>query len=122
MRFYVIDDDDIYRFLAIRTIKLINPGSEVLAFSNAEEALQKLQSDLKNSEQLPDRIFLDINMPVMDGWGFLEGLKQFYDRFGKPVGIYVVSSSIFKKDQEKALSFSFVNSYLEKPIDPSYYA
>ena len=68
----LIDDDSIYQFTAKRIIELLNPLQKVLVFSNGKEAIDYFQASTQCNNEIPDVIFLDINMPVMNGWEFLE--------------------------------------------------
>jgi CheY-like chemotaxis protein len=68
-------------------------------------------------DRLPDIIFLDINMPVMDGWEFLNEFIKIKNNFEKKITLYVVSSSIDPRDLERAKSINLVTDYLIKPIE-----
>lgn len=116
MMFFIVDDDDSFRFLTTKAIELTNPGTAIFDFENAKLALSKI-NDLNNEAKLlPDYIFLDLNMPIMDGWGFLDEIAVFYNSLNKPISIYVVSSSLYSADKQKASTYPFVSGYIEKPI------
>jgi CheY-like chemotaxis protein len=68
-------------------------------------------------DKLPEIIFLDLNMPVMDGWEFLGEFVKIKNNFDKKISLYVVSSSIDPRDLERAKSFNLVTDYLIKPIE-----
>lgn len=108
----VIDDDSVYQFTASRTLKATHLPHEILQFQNGQEAL----SFLRGSAPLPDIIFLDINMPITDGWAFLEEFHKLKARLTKEIKIYMVSSSIDPRDQNRAKSIPEVTDYMEKPI------
>lgn len=112
----LIDDDRIYQFTAKRILELVNPLQKVLVFSNGKEAIDFLTQRALNSEQLPDVIFLDINMPVMNGWEFLEAYNEVKMEFDKKISIYMVSSSVDEKDKIRSKSFD-VKDFIEKPLD-----
>jgi CheY-like chemotaxis protein len=87
-----------------------------LQFQNGEEALQFIKSNLSNTNVLPDYIFLDINMPFVDGWMFLEDFEQLKSKLAKPMTIYVVSSSIDPRDIARAKNNNNVSDYVVKPV------
>ena len=69
---YLIDDDEIYIFTAKKLINKTDFSEEVKFFYNGKEALEAIKSKLYNEEELPEVILLDLNMPIMDGWQFLD--------------------------------------------------
>lgn len=104
----LVDDDPIFLTLAELAIKKERNQVEIFKAMNGEEAI----SFLKN--QSVDIIFLDLNMPVMNGWEFLDVLPQI-ENWGRQV--YVLTSSIDPSDQRKADENPLVTSMLEKPLD-----
>jgi CheY-like chemotaxis protein len=112
----IIDDDPIYVFGAKRTMELTKFCKSYLIFQNGEDALDKLSALILHDElnKLPDVILLDLNMPIMDGWEFLEEFTRIPCK--KAVTIYIVSSSIDPADVERAKKYSSVSNYLIKPI------
>ena len=111
----LIDDDSIYIMLAKRLISLNNLSDTVWEYSDGCEAFQALLKMHTNGEPLPDVVFLDVNMPIWDGWDFLEKFKQL-DLAPFPE-IYIVTSSSHSIDREKAASYSIVKRMLNKPIE-----
>ena len=89
---------------------------DISCYDNGQEAFLSLQSIKSDYQQLPDIILLDINMPVMDGWEFLEAYKSIKSELSKSIKIYMASSSISVNDFEKAKLYSEVLDYLIKPI------
>ena len=114
---FIIDDDDIYKFTVIRALKEYKPSQRILLFSDGEEALEYLTDNLGKSEALPDVVFLDINMPIMDGFEFMEEYVKIKPRVGKQITIYMISSSVSPEDVNKANSISEISDYIIKPID-----
>jgi CheY-like chemotaxis protein len=112
----VIDDDDIYQFTAQRTFKTIDTIKKVYIFCDGKEAIDFFADNLNDQDKLPDVIFLDLNMPIMDGWQFLKEYILLKPQIGKKIIIYVVSSSMNPDDLLKAKSISEVHDYIVKPI------
>jgi CheY-like chemotaxis protein len=84
---------------------------------NGKEAITTLNNTLKNNdEHIPDIILLDINMPVMDGWEFMEEIKRIKSKINKQIIIYIVSSSIALEDRNKSKTFTDIIGYIPKPI------
>ena len=112
----LIDDDDIYQFTFTKGLKGSSIAKKILVFSDGEEAIDFMVDNIANTEDLPDVIFLDINMPVMDGWEFLEEFVQLKPKVGKEITVYMVSSSVDPADVDRARAISDVSDYLIKPV------
>lgn len=113
----VVDDDELYRFILKSQISQIHPDDEIQLFTNGREALEHVTNGLNEGPKaLPDIIFLDLNMPVMDGWEFLESFAKIADNLPKVVTIYIVTSSMNPEDKKRAESFSSVNNFIVKPL------
>ncbi|MEH0153706.1 response regulator [Limibacter armeniacum] len=115
-RVFVIDDDDIFNFGISRMLIDSRFAEKVSIFSNGEDARDFLQQILPNDEQWPDVIFLDLRMPVMNGWKFIYSMQQELETLSKKTGIYVVSSSCDLQDKAYCLQYPFISAYIEKPI------
>jgi CheY-like chemotaxis protein len=118
----LIDDDNIYQYTARVILEATGLTKEIQSFYNGSDAIDFF-NDPGNflAETLPDVIFLDINMPIMDGWAFLEEYNKFYSRLPKNIQIYMVSSSVNSSDMQKSRSYKAVNDYLVKPVNRSTY-
>lgn len=112
----IIDDDKIYRFTTEKYIHMLKLASRVLSYSDGEEALDFLKQNTYREENLPDIIFLDVNMPIMDGWDFLEEYRELAPRLPKRITIYMVSSSIDIRDRERAQQITDISDFIVKPI------
>ncbi|MFZ6052644.1 response regulator [Halocola ammonii] len=112
----IIDDDPIYVFGAKRVMELADFCKSYLIFHNGEDALNQLSALIEKGDQeaLPDLILLDLNMPIMDGWQFLEEFSRI--PCCKKITIFIVSSSVNPSDIEKAKEYSQVSDYLIKPV------
>ena len=114
---FLIDDDNIYQFTARKILESTGLAKHIQSFYNGREAITYFKDDSNLiSETFPDVIFLDINMPVMNGWEFLEEYQELYGNFPKPVVVYVVSSSIDSYDMKKSREYKGVSDYIVKPV------
>ena len=113
---YIVDDDNVYQFLAKRTIENTGLTGTITPFSNGQEAIHSLKAAIKNNDILPDMILLDLTMPVLDGWGFLEDFSLIKEQLKKKIRLFVVSSSINPADIERAKQIEDVTDYVVKPI------
>lgn len=114
----IVDDDEIYKFTVNKTIELKKLARKVLFFSDGEEALDFMMDNVGNNHHLPDIIFLDINMPVMDGFQFMEEFVKLKPKVGKKIVIYMVTSSVDPLDISRAKKIADISDYLIKPINP----
>ncbi|MCF4102535.1 response regulator [Gillisia sp. M10.2A] len=110
----IIDDDPIFVFSAKKIMQLSDFCNSFMVFHNGEDALNNLKAVITAKEQLPDIILLDLNMPIMDGWQFLDEFIQI--PCDTEITIYIVSSSIDPADVIRAKTYDRVNNYIVKPI------
>jgi CheY-like chemotaxis protein len=109
----LIDDNPDDNFFHIREIKKVIPDISIITKHSALDALQYLNS---NPEELPGLIFLDINMPVMNGWDFLEEFRRIDDSLKKIITIIMLSTFDNLNDIQKAESFENITGLIEKPL------
>jgi CheY-like chemotaxis protein len=113
----VIDDDPISNLVCERMIKTNRYAQEVISFLQAEEGLKFLQNIIaSDANGWPEIIFLDINMPEMDGWEFLEHYQQLPESFRNRCKLFMLSSSIDKEDIQKSTQYADVQGYITKPL------
>ena len=110
----LIDDSDIDLFIQRRFLEVYNFSTELLLYKSAEEALGWLKNI--NGEAAPDIIFLDLNMPEIDGFSFLRNFKDLPEKIKHKSKIVVLTSSNSSKDREQAFSFKNVIQFITKPL------
>ncbi len=113
----IIDDDDIYLFLSKKTIAKFNPEIRMTTFVNGEEAILSFKKMILANEVLPEIILLDINMPILDGWQFMDEFLKINPPPDKSVSIYITSSSLDPADIERSKRYEAVKGFLHKPLD-----
>lgn len=113
----IIDDDFIHQFGMRRMIQRYEPTSSIIEFSNGLEAINFFKTP-HETDDLPELIFLDINMPVMNGWEFMEEFTQIRDGLKKKVEVYILSSSTDSHDIKKAKANPGITDYIIKPLSP----
>jgi CheY-like chemotaxis protein len=113
----LVDDDEINNFISVKLIKKTLINTEIKTCLNGRFAIDLLQEIQENDpDELPDYILLDINMPIMNGWEFLEEYEKLgIDPKGKSK-IYIISSSVFNNDINKAKSYPLVKDFVSKPL------
>lgn len=105
---YIVEDDSVASYVIRKVIGQMGIGS-CLVLQNGKLALEKLRTEAIN----PDLIFLDINMPVMDGWEFLDACQE---EKRDTIPVFLLSSSINPADKERASNYSQVHGFLSKPF------
>jgi CheY-like chemotaxis protein len=115
-KIWVVDDDVIYKTIMKKIILKSEIFSSTVTFSNGEEAIHALKSAIEKKESLPDIILLDLDMPVMDGWGFMDEIEVLKPQLLAEVLIYISSSSIAVQDKQKAKNNPNIVGYMSKPI------
>lgn len=116
--FILIDDDDVNNMISRLTIKTTWPDVEVVTFSNPVMALNFFQNDLnvKNSESTEIIVLLNLNMPLMSGWEFLEKFGGLKDELKSAITIYILTSSLDHRDLEKSQLNKYIREFISKPL------
>lgn len=113
---YLVDDDDIFQYLTRKVIEETKKVQQICEFQNGEAAIESIKSAIKERGDLPELILLDLSMPIMDGWDFLDELKRLKPQINSEIIIYIVSSTISPKDIQKVNGYAEVKDYVIKPI------
>lgn len=111
----LVEDDPITILVCDRMIKMTSFAETVTTCENGKIAIDFLAS-LEAEQKLPPVIFLDINMPVMNGWDFLEEFESLKLKFKQLPRIYLLSSTVDPEDYQKAKKFSQVEDFISKPL------
>lgn len=113
----LIDDSDIDLFIQRRFLEVYHFSKRLISFKSAEEALVSLHN--YNGEAPPEIIFLDLNMPNIDGFVFLERFQGLPEEMREKVRIVVLTSSNSQKDKDQVFRYKNVIQYVTKPIKQS---
>ena len=113
----LIDDSEIDLFIHRRFLELCNFSREVITYKSAETALERLQN--LNGHPPPNVIFLDLNMPVLDGFSFLNLFDQLPEKIKNQTRIVVLTSSNSVTDREHVFLYKNVVQMITKPIKQS---
>ncbi len=113
----LVDDDTVNNFIVINTLNKLDITEHVDSVLNGLDGIEYLKSKIEsNLELIPSVIFLDINMPIMDGWEFLHEFKSFPEDIKNRCNIYMVSSSVYEDDIAKSKQYKSVKDFISKPL------
>lgn len=114
---FLIDDNEIENLMNVKTMEKTLFAQNVKTFENAEYALDVIkQLSISNPEKLPDMIFLDINMPIMNSWDFLDRIVTFSGSILENCKIYILTSSIDENDVAHSKKYEIVSDFIPKPL------
>ena len=113
---FLVDDDEIFRTAAEVLITSEGVASEVVQLENGLVAYEAFEALENNPEELPALMFLDINMPIMNGWELLEELKNGPKAIRDKVQIHILTSSIDPNDLNLSKMYDFIDGYITKPL------
>jgi CheY-like chemotaxis protein len=114
IRLLVIDDDDINIFIMKKMVQKTGYETDMVSKTNGQIAIDYIKELIETNQPLPDLILIDVNMPVLNGWEFLESYEEL--NVEKNIEMYMLSSSIYENDREKAKTFKSVKGFICKPL------
>jgi CheY-like chemotaxis protein len=116
---FLIDDDRIFNMIHTRIMESKSFAEKIQPFHNAKQALKALKDIIiAHPDDFPEIIFLDINMPAMDGWEFLEEFEKFPEEVQCRCRVIILTSSIDPRDIEKSRTYKNVTQFISKPLTP----
>lgn len=113
---FVVDDDPVYRLIMKKMAATCGVAAQLRYFEDGEKAFHHLEHHYAAPGELPTLILLDLNMPYMDGWEFLDRFTDLYPLMARPVTTYIVSSSVAQDDRTKAERYDTVRGFISKPM------
>ncbi|MES2863126.1 MAG: response regulator [Bacteroidota bacterium] len=112
----MIDDDPINNLLCTKNIQKSVQDANVITFTEAAIGLDYIKSNFNTPNSGNAILFLDINMPTMSGWEFMEEFQHINSEIKDHIFIYILSSSVNEVDKQKAKVHPNVIDYIEKPL------
>jgi len=112
----LVDDDDVNNFLSQEIISHYRPNAAIEAKTTVRDALEYLEECNSKPACMPDIILVDINMPWMDGWDFIEGFERLEMKNKEKIRLYIYTSSVYYKDIDKGKSYNSVTNIFSKPL------
>ncbi|MBN8568792.1 MAG: response regulator [Ignavibacteria bacterium] len=115
--FIVVDDDPMNNKICQFIIKQVHDSANVKVFTQGEAALSYITNEYSKQKNTKAAVlFLDLNMPVMTGWEFLERYKELDSEIQNNFKIYILSSSVDERDKERAAREPVIKGFISKPI------
>lgn len=115
----LVDDNDTDNFISKRIIEITKFAKEVEIKNSGKSALEYLEQNKDNEDKLPNIIFLDINMPIVDGFVFLYEFEKFDQTLKDKCKVIILSSSDNKRDIDKIVNNNHVVKFITKPLTES---
>jgi CheY-like chemotaxis protein len=115
-KIFIIDDYPINLRVAELIVRSNKQFEQITTYEHADSALRDLINNCDDLNYLPDLIFLDLNMPVMDGWQFIEKFEEIYSSLKKDVKIIILTSSTDQHDIQRSKQYSVVKGFYSKPL------
>ena len=112
----IIDDDHIFVYGVKRLINEVELSDNLLVYENPADALEEIRAMASEAKPLPKVIFLDLNMPMMTGWEFLDEFIKIDHQDTHKTWVYIMSSSVNPKDLMRINNYSIVKNYILKPV------
>lgn len=116
----LVEDDPITIMVCDRIIKMSDFATNVVSCENGKYAIDHVKQLLEDGREFPEIIYLDINMPVMNGWDFLEEFEALTSRISELPRIFILSSTVDPEDYKRAKSFTAVDNFISKPLSKEF--
>lgn len=112
----IIDDDPVFVYGTKMMMQMASFAKEIMNFENGQDALEALEPLVRQADlsKIPDIILVDLNMPIMDGWQFIDEFTKIPCQ--KKVKLFIVTSSVDQEDRNRASRYQEVSSYVVKPL------
>lgn len=112
----LIDDDKFTNFYNNKVVKKHTNFNAIASVNSGADGLKYLKKAIEGNVETPDIIFLDINMPAMNGWEFLEAFNELDPEFTATIKVIMLTTSSNPKDREKANKSDIITNYINKPL------
>jgi len=112
---WIIDDDDISKYVMKRYLNQLSV-TKVIEFPDSVQPLKFIQDNYNSLDKLPDIIFLDLHMPILNGFDFIKDFQTVVPKINKKINVVMLTSSINAEDVDQAKTFPEISDYFIKPI------
>ena len=113
LKYIIVDDDSLNNTICTMILEEALGNVEINEFTEPEKALLFIRENVKS----PTILFLDINMPILSGWEFLDQYEKFSKEVKMHISIYMLSSSLDRRDKDKAKANKYVQGFISKPLE-----
>ena len=114
-KYIIVDDDSFNNTICNIILKNILGEVDIKTFTVPEEGLVFIENEYVTNLE-PTILFLDINMPTLTGWEFMERYEKFSEEVKKQISIYILSSSVDQRDKDKAKANQYIKDFISKPL------
>ena len=116
VKIMLIDDNELDIFIAEKILEKAAFEGKIIVMESSKAALNYLKENAGSNDKIPDVIFLDILMPEMDGYGFLNEFENLNEEVKNKINIIILTSTSNPKDKERAAKYAFVKNFITKPL------
>ena len=117
MNILLIDDDEVTNYINKRIFNVAYPESNISVACNGAEALNIIENNINNSGPVFNLVLVDISMPDMDGWEFIDAVSDAKYKHQHQGSFFMLTSSVFDDDIIKAQSKPIIKKFFSKPLD-----